>query len=208
MADGLVLGVVIGFSAGISPGPLLTLVVLASAKGGFTAGWRVAVAPLLTDVVIVVLAITALGALPEGVLGAIGLVGACLVGLIGVRTVLSSRTAEPVAAGEREVSGVFRQAAVVNLLSPHPWLFWATVGAPIVLTSWREEPSRAIAFVLGFYLLLVGSKAALAGLVGGGRRLLAPRAYRLTVLCCGLAMAVFAVVLAAESLPAARDLFR
>lgn len=206
MAERLVLGVVIGLSAGISPGPLLTMVVLASARGGFTAGWRVAVAPLLTDVVIVALALTALGSLPDGVLGAIGLLGACLVAFIGVRTALTWTSAEPGGPGQGSLDGVFRQAALVNFLSPHPWLFWATVGAPIVLTSWREEPAGAVAFVLGFYLLLVGSKAALAGLVGGGRRLLSPRGYRVTVLLCGLAMTAFAVVLAVESLPAARGL--
>ncbi|GLZ27871.1 LysE family translocator [Lentzea sp. NBRC 105346] len=206
MSNGIALGAVMGLGAGVSPGPLLTLVILASAKGGFAAGWRVAVAPLLTDVVIIVLTLTVLANLPVGVVGLIGLLGACLVAVIGVQTAMSSRTVELTSPDGGATEGVFRQAALVNFLSPHPWLFWATIGGPVVLTSWHEAPGGAVAFVACFYVLLVGSKTVLAGLVGGGRRWLNRKAYRTTVFCCGLAMVVFAVVLAVDSFSVAKTL--
>ena len=52
--------------------------------------------------------------------------------------------------------------ALINFLNPHPYLFWAAVGAPTVITAWRTQPAGAIAFIAGFYLLLVGSKIVLA----------------------------------------------
>ena len=51
-------GVVFGLSAGLSPGPLLTLVISETLKHGTRSGIKVALAPLITDTPIVMLAIT------------------------------------------------------------------------------------------------------------------------------------------------------
>ena len=63
-----------------------------------------------------------------------------------------------------------RRAAAVNALSPHPWLFWATVGGPLLVQAGEESAALAVAFVAGFYVTLIGAKVALAGLVEAGRR--------------------------------------
>jgi len=60
----------------------------------------------------------------------------------------------------------------VNVLSPHPWVFWLTAGGPLLVAAWRRGPAVGIAFVAGFYALLVGSKVVIAFLVArAGRRL-------------------------------------
>lgn len=75
----LLLGLTIGFGAGVSPGPLLALVVRASLRHGRGAGLQVAASPLVTDLPIIILALTVLGAMPGRVLAAIGVVGAAVV---------------------------------------------------------------------------------------------------------------------------------
>jgi len=62
---------------------------------------------------------------------------------------------------------------VVNLLSPAPWLFWITVGAPTLVTAWRVRPTKAVGFLSLFVLALVGSGLAivLATSALGWRRL-------------------------------------
>ncbi len=65
--------------------------------------------------------------------------------------------------------GSFLRAAVVNAAGPGPWIFWSTVCGPILIEAWRAAPASGIAFLAGFYLLLVGGKAALVvafGLAG------------------------------------------
>ena len=42
---------------------------------------------------------------------------------------------------------------VTNLLSPHPWLFWLTVGAAILAKAIAQSWLVAAAFLFGFYLL-------------------------------------------------------
>jgi threonine/homoserine/homoserine lactone efflux protein len=74
----------------------------------------------------------------------------------------------------------------VNLLNPHPYLFWLTVGGPLVMQSYTQSAFGAIvAFLSGFYGCLVGSKVLLAFLVYSGRAWLQGRGYRLTLQISG-----------------------
>ena len=67
---------------------------------------------------------------------------------------------------------------VTNWLNPNPWLFWLPVGGPLLVGATREVGlGAAVAFVLGFYTLLVGSKLALADVVSRSRRFLQGRTY-------------------------------
>ena len=49
MTSLLVNGLALGLYAGISPGPLLSLIIAESLRGGWPAGFRIALAPLVTD---------------------------------------------------------------------------------------------------------------------------------------------------------------
>jgi threonine/homoserine/homoserine lactone efflux protein len=88
----------------------------------------------------------------------------------------------------------------VNALSPHPYLFWITVGAPTLIRAWREGPVAAAAFLAGFYACLVGAKMLVAVVAGrsGGR--LRGGAYRAVMVVLGALLLVFAVRLAAEGI--------
>lgn len=184
----LMLGISLGFGAGVTPGPLLSLVIMASLRGGFPAGLRMACVPLLSDLPVVVLAITAVHALPDALARALSVIGGLYVLYLGVDGLREARTAVPPAPGGR-VPGSGREllrGVLVNLLSPHPWLFWITVGGPAFATAWDRLPAAALAFVAGFYLLLVGAKVVLAALIGAGRHRLTARGYRLLLAASGL----------------------
>ena len=74
----LMTSVVLGLSAGLAPGPLTTLVFRQTLRYGSREGVKVALAPLLTDGVLVLLAAFAIGRLSDldGVFALISLVGA------------------------------------------------------------------------------------------------------------------------------------
>ena len=57
----LFLGAVIGLGAGLTPGPLLGLVLPNTLKKGFGAGLRVAMSPLLSNVIILPLVLFVVG---------------------------------------------------------------------------------------------------------------------------------------------------
>jgi threonine/homoserine/homoserine lactone efflux protein len=197
----LAIGVALGLAAGVAPGPMLALVLGASVQGGFAAGARVAFAPLASDVLVVPLCVLVLGELPDEVVAAIAVGGGVFVASLGVRELRAALGT----IGEERVGGVwrFRRAAGVNLLNPHPWLFWIGAGGPLLLRAGDRSAWRAVAFLVGFYALLVGMKVVMAGLVAAGRRrLLAGRGYRLATAGAALLLVAAGVVLAVEGVRA------
>lgn len=90
---------------------------------------------------------------------------------------------------------------IVNLLSPHPWLFWLSAGGPLLVTAWREGAMYGAAFLLGFYVLLVGSKAVLAMLLGASRRWITVPWYRRLQRASGALLIAAAAALAVEFVP-------
>ena len=184
--DLLWMGLGLGLAAGISPGPLLTLVISSSLERGFGAGFRVALAPLITDAPIILLSVLVLRALPETWLALMGIVGGSLVVTFGVRYL---RYRERDTSQSRRQGGDtldLVQGALVNILNPHPWIFWVTVQGPILLAGWRRNPAAGVAFVAAFYFAIVGSKVAIAWLVARGRHGLNNVWYRRTLAACGI----------------------
>jgi threonine/homoserine/homoserine lactone efflux protein len=189
-------GVSLGFGAGISPGPLLTLVITTTLARGLAAGMRVGLSPLLTDAPVILIAVLAVDALPAWAAAVLGAVGGCYVVYLGVETMRSARGATlDAGATQGSAANDLGRGVLVNLLSPHPWLFWITVGAPLLVTLWQRSPWQAAAFLLGFYALLVGSKLALALVVAGGRRRLDGPWYGRVLLASGAVLVVFGVLL-------------
>lgn len=192
----LMAGLTLGFSAGISPGPLMTLVITTTLERGYRAGLRVAVAPLITDAPIILLTSLLFSTMPPIIERALGVVGGLFVIYLGVETLRSARHARLIAGGGRApATQDFWRGAMVNALSPHPWLFWIAVGSPLLVTFWRQSVWLGAAFLLGFYALLVGSKIGLALLVAGGRRYLTDVWYRRVLLASGLLLIGFGLLL-------------
>jgi len=189
----------LGATAGFSPGPLLTLVIRETLSGGVRAGMRVASAPLLTDFPIIALCVFALSAVAgsSGVLGVVSLMGSAFILFLAWET----WQAKPLAMDHAPArSRSLAKGVVTNLLSPHPYLFWVTVGAPILVQGWRADPLAPVLFLAGFYLLLVGSKLGVAALVGRSRSFLAGSTYRLLLRGLALTLAFFALLFLRDGL--------
>jgi threonine/homoserine/homoserine lactone efflux protein len=205
--ESLLLGLTIGFAAGVSPGPLLFLTITSSLRSGARAGVLVALAPLLTDAVIVGLVLLVLDRVPSWTLALLGVVGGLFVVWTGVATIREARTATLAAAREGETAGALdalRRGAAVNVLSPHPWITWATALGPLTVSTWRQSAPSGVALVVGFYVLLVGTKVAIALLVGRARHRLSDRGYRRALLLAGALLLVAGVALVAEFAPQLR----
>jgi threonine/homoserine/homoserine lactone efflux protein len=196
----LLLGLTLGLSAGVTPGPLLALVITASLRRGRASGLLVALAPLITDAPIIALSVLVLDRLPSWALTVVALAGGLLVIYLGVEALRSARgTALPAPEEDDSSGSELWKGTLVNALSPHPYLFWATVGGPTLLAGWQESPAHGLAFVAGFYTLLVGSKVFIAWLVGSHRHRLSLRPYRVVLTVLGVIMVVLGVLLIREA---------
>ena len=90
------------------------------------------------------------------------------------------------AAGSMNSGRTLRQGIVVNFLNPNPWMFWISVGAPLTRSAWMDGPQFVAAFLVPFYLLLVGGKVLLAGAVHAGRSRISDRGYSGLLVFTGL----------------------
>ncbi len=176
----------LGFTAGISPGPLLTLVVSSTLERGFGAGLRVALAPALTDGPILAIALLVLKDLPATWLAGITLAGAGFLIWIGIQTLRSAGRKIEIDAEARGGLRDLARGMLVNVLNPHPWLFWLSVGGPLLIGAWHDGPAWAAGFLAIFYGLILGAKILFAWITARGRRFLTGRWYRRTLAASGL----------------------
>lgn len=189
----------LGLSAGFSPGPLFALVLTQTLQHGIKEGCKVALAPLATDLPLIIISTLIIKQLAnfQPLLGVISLLGALYLVLMAYET-FRCGAKEPGLQGEAPQS--LGRGMLVNVLSPHPYLFWFSVGAPTILKGFNAGcPWAVLAFVVGFHGCLVGSKMALAVLVGKSRRFLAGTIYHNLMRSLGLLLLVFAFLLAKEA---------
>ncbi|MCB2188697.1 MAG: LysE family transporter [Deltaproteobacteria bacterium] len=192
-------GLLMGLAAGFSPGPLSVLVLANTLRHGVAEGSKVALAPLVTDPPIVAACLWLVSGVERfgAALGAVSLAGAGFV----LHLAWDSATARPLdPEGAREAPHALRQGILANFLSPHPYLFWVTVGAPLCLWHARESWVGGGEFLGSFYLGLVGAKLSLAWATGRARSWLTGRPYVYVMRGLGLALAVLAFLLAREGL--------
>jgi threonine/homoserine/homoserine lactone efflux protein len=197
----LLLGLSLGLAAGMSPGPLMTLTITTALQRGLRAGLRVALSPLVTDAPIIALCVLVLSALPKSLESILGVLGGLFVVYIGLQTILESRHAKLKANPSAQTgSQDLLRGVMVNLLSPHPWLFWIGIGAPTLVKAGRTSWTNGIAFLVGFYVLLIGIKMLAAFLASHGRRFLTGPWYSRVLIGSGVLLIALGVVLAFEGL--------
>ena len=184
-------GVVLGLSAGWSPGPLLTLVITETLRVGITAGIRMAVAPLITDAPIVLAALILMPRLNAymELMGVIALAGAVFIGWMAVESIAFKGT--PSGTPPEPPASIWR-GVLANALNPSPYLFWFTVGGALVLRTADQNGAAAAVFIGVFYTCLVGSKILLALVVGRYRRFLQSGLYVGILRLLGGVLLVFA----------------
>jgi threonine/homoserine/homoserine lactone efflux protein len=195
----LILGVTMGLTAGLSPGPLLMLLISETIKQNRKAGILVACAPLITDLPIVLISLFVLQAISDYhfILGIISVLGALYLAYLAFENIrLKHYDFDTGKAAPKSL----RKGIITNFLNPNPYLFWMTIGAPTVLKGNRTNILLSICFVAGFYMFLTGSKIVIALLVDRSKTLLKSSLYILLIRFLGIILLVFSFIFLKESL--------
>lgn len=186
----LTAGIVFGLAAGISPGPMFALVISETLRHNRAEGIKVAFAPLITDIPIVLITLFVLSKLSNSdiALGVIAILGGLFVCYLGYESIktrgmeVDVRTHKP-----RSI----RKGIMANILNPHPYIFWLTIGATTMLNAYQNGIAALIGFIAAFYVLLVGSKIGIALIVDRSRGFLRNKAYIWTMRILGLILLGF-----------------
>jgi threonine/homoserine/homoserine lactone efflux protein len=176
MHEFLLPGILIGLSAGFSPGALMTLVISQTLHHGLKEGVKVAIAPLLTDLPIIIIIVFTLALLSniDIFLAVISFLGAFYLAFLGYE----SMKVKGVSISTKDVKPQsLRKGVFANLLNPAPYFFYFTIGGPLIIKSLHTNPWYGVVFVVTFSACLVLSKVLIAYITEWYRPFLKSAAY-------------------------------
>ncbi len=222
---------VVGLSGAMMPGPLVTMAIAETARGGFRRGPTVVLGHAVVEAIAVcglLLGVSQVFAYPM-VSGGIGVVGGLVLVWMGygmarsawrgdlaldLEATSAGAPATPAAIAvttdgrEVQVSAggsLFASPAVrggaVSVVNPFWLLWWATIGATYVGKSLALGIAGPIAFFLGHITSDLGWISFVSAIVASGRRALNARVYQGVILFCALALAVLGVYFLVSSAP-------
>jgi threonine/homoserine/homoserine lactone efflux protein len=172
-------GAALALSATIMPGPFQAFLLSKALQNGWKRTLPAALAPLVTDGPIIALVLLILARMPQGLVDLLHLAGGLFILYIAKSIFMSLKSGDDLSIHSPDAARKsFFQAVMINVLNPNPYIFWAIVGGPIVLSGWRESPLTGIGFVVGFYGTFVIGLAALILLFASAGKI-NPKANRL-----------------------------
>lgn len=183
----------------MAPGPLFSLIISETLKGDRTNGFLIALAPAATDIPIVILSIVGLKVMAEAipVLGILAIAGSVFIFYLGSSNFKFNLDKTTVKAG---YTTSLKTGIVANFLSPHPYLFWITIGAPTFIKASAINPLFGWLFIFSFYTVMIGSKAGLAELTYRSKNLIRGKLYQTVMKSLGVILILFAVLMFREGL--------
>jgi len=190
------LGIAFGLAGGLSPGPTMTLVIAQTVRHGLREGIKVAIAPLLTDTPIVLLSILVVSRIEaEKLLALIAGTGALFLMYLAYE---SFKATAPDLARSEIGPGSLRKGFLANFFNPHPWIFWMTVGGPVMQRALESSAGAALLFIVAKYTCLVGAKILIAVIAERSREWLG-RAYSVVMKLIAVALFAFALLFLREA---------
>lgn len=189
----IAMGAFFGLSAGLSPGPLLTLVITETLKHNRKEGIKIAMAPLITDLPIILLAYFVFSRLSQFdiILVITSLSGGIFFTYLGYKTIKTKGI-------ESELQNVnphsLKKGITANLLNPNPYVFWITIGIPTAFKACEASLSTVIFYFILFYVMLIGSKIGIAYLVEKSKSFVKNRAYKITMQILAVALLFFSAL--------------
>jgi threonine/homoserine/homoserine lactone efflux protein len=187
-------GILLGIHAGISPGPVTTLLVTESLLHGRRAGMKIAFVPVLTDLPVIAVIIPLLYYLTfdaTTVIAVISMVGALILCSFSYESfsVTESRYEQG------EVTRVSLLKAVgMNFFNPNLYIYWITICGPLAVSGLYRGWTTMFLFIITFYISITLVKLGLSLTVGSVRHSLNLKVIVWINRFLGAAMLLFAIL--------------
>lgn len=154
-------GLTLALAAVAIPGPSQAYIVSVALQAGWRRALWVAIAPLISDIPIIIGVLLVLNQMAEivpNLIQIIQVIGGMILLYIawnswklvrsGVIFGAATEGETPIVLEPRQI---LTQAMLVNLFSPGPYIFWTTVNGPILLQGLQQSVFHGLAFLVGFY---------------------------------------------------------
>ena len=189
----LLQGIGYGFAAASQPGPFQTYIISQTLTRGWKRTLPAALAPLISDGPIVSFCVLVLSQVPVWMQRVLYIAGGLFILYLAYSTYMAWKSFNPslpITETEPETQQSVLKAALMNALSPNPYIFWTLITGPILLKGWRETPVNGIGFLAGFYVTMIGSLAAIILVFGTAARL-GPKVNRMLLGISAIALFCF-----------------
>ncbi len=185
------IGLSLGVTAGISPGPLLALMISETIRGNMIRGIKVALAPLFTDIPLILAIMFILKHIKNLylLLGVVSLIGSSFLFYLGYTNL---KTETILLHQPDTTSKSLKKGLLTNVLNPHPYIFWFFIGVPILI---KVDFFERVIFVSSFLFGIVGSKICLAVLVEKGKMIIDSNYYLKMIKLLGFVLIFFGLLL-------------
>ncbi len=173
----LLQGIGYGLAAASQPGPFQTYIISQTLTRGWKRTLPAALAPLISDGPIILICVLVLSQVPNWMQRILYIAGGLFILYLAYGTYKTWKNFDAQAAGDGGEDTIrlgqrsVLKAALMNFISPGPYIFWTLVTGPILLRGWRETPVNGIGFLAGFYVTMIGSLAAIILVFGTAARL-------------------------------------
>ncbi|NPA17180.1 MAG: LysE family transporter [Aquificae bacterium] len=187
-------GFTLGVAAGLSPGPLMALLIAETLKGHRKNGFLVAISPVITDIPILIFSLIILDKLKnlEHILGLIYFAGAGLLIYLGIKNLFVREVKI-----DTSLTGSLKKGVMLNILNPYTYLFWFFIGAPYVS---QAGIYGGIGFTVAFFIGISGSMGLMVIFVEKMKKFIRSRYYLYLLRFIGLLFIFFGLVLAKDGL--------
>lgn len=184
-------GAVIGTTLSLLPSPLLALLISQTLSHGRSEGVKIALVPSLTDVPIIAFSMILFTKLshPDYIFAALSISGAAYLSWIAYKNFRSSGMKTAIA---QEKPKSISKGVVTNFLNPNPYIFWITIGIPVIVRGWKSGIEFPLAYLASFFICLIGIRIAVSFAVYRCRSVSQSRHYHYFTKVLSVVLLVFA----------------
>ncbi len=187
-----ILGLVIGLTGALAPGPTLVATINTSLSGGWTSGPKIMIGHMIAETVIFFLIVLGLATLALPYMTAVALIGGISLILFGVLTLIGMRQAtlqNP--GGAPAVGNPYLAGLVTSAANPYFWIWWLTIGSAMVIAGLQGGLVLAGVFMAGHWCADLGWYTIVSTGISRGRTVLSDMTYRLVMGACGIFLVLF-----------------
>ncbi len=147
----LLSGLALGFAAGAQPGPFQTYLITQSLEKGWRKTLIAAFAPLISDGPIILVALLVLKEMPASLQRWLYIAGGLFIIHLARQSFLAWRFFDDTDTPATQHKQGLWKAALINLISPGPYMFWSLVSGPIFLRGLQQSAAAGFGFMFAFY---------------------------------------------------------
>ncbi|MBK7386152.1 MAG: LysE family transporter [Methanothrix sp.] len=187
------IGLTVGLTGAMAPGPTLLATVNSSLKDGWLAGPKVAAGHALIEMVIFLLIVKGLAVAMQEYSRLIALTGGLALILFGILTMRNSRSATMASAEGGSQTNPYLAGMLTSAANPYFWIWWLSIGSALVISGLEAGLMVAAIFMLGHWSADFGWYLLVSSSLDRGRSLLSPENYRRILGLCGIFLVLFGI---------------